>query len=81
MSALVEEKLDWVVATHARHFLHANVEVSNVEMIFSNHNAIFLNLMDPKFGVFKHKFCLKNSWLKEEGCKEVIIGSWNSSIG
>ncbi|XP_031127709.1 uncharacterized protein LOC116029808 [Ipomoea triloba] len=51
------------------------------DVITSDHSAIYTKIEDLEVVRQGHKFMFENVWLKEAGCKEVVLGNWNMMIG
>ncbi|XP_073153301.1 uncharacterized protein [Henckelia pumila] len=67
----IEERLDRALATTAWVRFFGNAEVWNLEVVTSDHSAIFLK---PNVDVLsrRKRFCFENSWILEPECKEKI---------
>ncbi|XP_073121701.1 uncharacterized protein [Henckelia pumila] len=71
----VEERLDRAMATPIWLNLLLMAEVSNLEVVSSYHNAIFLNI-DNRVAHKKKSFCFENAWIIETECKEMVQKGW-----
>ncbi|XP_073119607.1 uncharacterized protein [Henckelia pumila] len=76
----VEERLDRAMANSSWMNAFKTAEVSNLEVISSDHSAIFLNI-DSKIIARKRRFRFENAWLLESECKAVVHHSWKICEG
>ncbi|VFQ58504.1 unnamed protein product [Cuscuta campestris] len=75
----VEERLDRAVSTCEWRVLHPHACVINHPMRTSDHSALFLCLTKPCTQRRMKQFRFENAWLCDDGYKDVIKESWNSS--
>ncbi|XP_073137676.1 uncharacterized protein [Henckelia pumila] len=76
----VEERLDRAMATSSWLNLFNNAVVHNIEVVSSDHCALFLK--SKSFTIDRtRKFRFKNFWLLEPDCREVIQNSWDKGMG
>ncbi|XP_031106341.1 uncharacterized protein LOC116010994 [Ipomoea triloba] len=77
----VEERLDRAVAGVYWCSLFPQASVQNYDVLTSDHTAIFVEIEGPKHASRSRAFLFENAWLKESGCKDTVLESWNSSAG
>nr|GMD39101.1 putative RNA-directed DNA polymerase [Ipomoea batatas] len=53
--------------------------VQNLDVITYDHTTIYVELDGPKHAKRRRRFLFENAWLKDNGCKEIVLGSWNAS--
>lgn len=75
----VEERLDRAVADAAWCTLYPHAVVHNLDVITSDHFAIFLDLEKPRVRRRKRMFMFENAWLADSGCKDVVKHSWEKA--
>ncbi|XP_019186418.1 PREDICTED: uncharacterized protein LOC109181118 [Ipomoea nil] len=67
--AWVEERLDRAVATIEWSDIHEEVVVQNLQTLWSDHSAIFVDLEPRPMRTAMRKFRFEAAWLLEEGCE------------
>ncbi|XP_019182124.1 PREDICTED: uncharacterized protein LOC109177267 [Ipomoea nil] len=77
----LEERLDRAVAGADWCSMFPNVSVRNHDTITSDHTAIHIEIFGPRMVKQRRDFLFENAWLKEAGCKQVVLESWNFSRG
>ncbi|XP_019170974.1 PREDICTED: uncharacterized protein LOC109166477 [Ipomoea nil] len=77
----VEERLDRAVAVAEWCTLFPQATVYNHEVITSDHTAIYIELEGPRISRQQRRFLFENAWLKEIGCKDVVLNSWYATMG
>ncbi|XP_031108638.1 uncharacterized protein LOC116013122 [Ipomoea triloba] len=77
----VEERLDRAVAGADWCTLFPQATVFNHDVITSDRTALFVEIEGPRVVRQRRKFMFENAWLKDAGCKEVVMGTWNNSAG
>ncbi|XP_019178894.1 PREDICTED: uncharacterized protein LOC109174056 [Ipomoea nil] len=73
-----EERLDKVLVTETWRNLNAQASVLNLMTRRSDHSALFLGIRDDIRGGGRRakSFRFEMSWLHDEGCREVVEGTW-----
>ncbi|XP_031107562.1 uncharacterized protein LOC116012214 [Ipomoea triloba] len=77
----VEERLDRAVAGADWCSLFPQATVSNHDVITSDHTAIFIEIDGPAIVRQKRRFMFENAWIKESGCKDIVLRAWTASVG
>lgn len=77
----VEERLDRALAGAEWCALHSYATVYNVEVVSSDHSAIFVDVEKPRVKACRRRFMFENAWLTESGCKDVVCEAWNQTAG
>lgn len=79
-SHFVEERLDRAMANTHWIRMFGNTEVKNLEVVHSDHTAIFLNPLSLHPKVLK-KFKFENSWILLPECKDMVKSGWEKGEG
>ncbi|XP_073153234.1 uncharacterized protein [Henckelia pumila] len=75
----MEKRLDRALANSYWSRVVGTAEVSNLEVVNSDHSAIFLNIFSPM--VYRRRqFRFENSWLFEPECRSMVSSGWRRSI-
>ncbi|XP_019175665.1 PREDICTED: uncharacterized protein LOC109170987 [Ipomoea nil] len=53
----------------------------DLDVITYDHSAIHIEIKGPSIARQRRKFMFENAWLKETGCKDIVLGAWNASVG
>lgn len=73
----VKERLDRVVVYVDWCFLHSHAIVQMLDVFKSDHSAIFIDVEKPHARKRKMRFMFESSWLKDNGCNDVVYQAWN----
>ncbi|XP_031131809.1 uncharacterized protein LOC116033190 [Ipomoea triloba] len=83
---------DWICEVCEVENLHGNATgadwcslfsqaiVYNHEVVTFDHTTIYVELEEPKQSRQRRQFLFENAWLKDIGCKDVVMHAWNISV-
>ncbi|CAH9113540.1 unnamed protein product [Cuscuta epithymum] len=77
----VEERLDRAVAEADWCLLYPYAVVRNMEVLTSDHSAIFIDTEKPQVRRRRRSFMFENAWLKDSGCRGVVKQCWSFTQG
>ena len=77
----IEERLDRAMVTQTWLSRFSNSIVYGMEEFESDHIPLFLDTRYLGKTYRQRRFRFENNWLNEPGCGDVIMSSWESSIG
>lgn len=77
----MEERLDRAMAGADWCLLYEHATVFNMEVLTSNHSALFIDIENAQVRVQRRCFMFENVWLRDVGCKDVVPGAWDNSVG
>ncbi|KAL6521117.1 hypothetical protein OROGR_017686 [Orobanche gracilis] len=77
----VEERLDRAVSTDTWMENHSQVVVHNIQTVYSDHAALFMDLDNMQEGPREHWFRFESAWLLDKQCREVVLTTWGKEAG
>ena len=75
----MEEKLDRVMVTKRWWDLFHLAKAWNMEVSYSNHSPILVELTSQIMEVVACRFRFENAWIKEKDCATVVASSWTET--
>ncbi|XP_019153743.1 PREDICTED: uncharacterized protein LOC109150307 [Ipomoea nil] len=78
---MVEEKLGGITAYDSWLNLFGSVTTSSLLCPYSDHLPLFLIPIAEQRARGRNKFIFDNIWLREDKCREIVVRSWERSVG
>ncbi|XP_031092171.1 uncharacterized protein LOC115996872 [Ipomoea triloba] len=78
---MVEEKLDRIFTTESWVTMFDGARATSMLCPYSDHLPLLLTSVSLAHTIKRKRFCFDNMWLREDKCREIVMQSWERTVG